>query len=167
MMAGPTGFLDNVNRSFDRAAAFTSFPQGLLDEIKAGNSLYRFEFPLRHDDGSIAVVQAWRAEHSHHKLPVKGGIRYSPDVNEDEVMALASLMTYKCAIVDVPFGGAKGAVQIDPQQAARRRSSNASRAATRTSWSRRTSSALASTCRRRTTAPASARWRGSSTPTRR
>ena len=56
-MSGPTGFLDNVNRSFDRAAAFTGFPQGLLDEIKAGNSLYRFEFPLRHDDGSITVVQ--------------------------------------------------------------------------------------------------------------
>ena len=115
-MTGPTGFLDNVNRSFDRAAAFTTYPQGLLDEIKAGNSLYRFEFPLRHNDGSITVVQAWRAEHSHHKLPVKGGIRYSADVNEDEVMALASLMTWKCAIVDVPFGGAKGAVQIDPQK---------------------------------------------------
>ena len=115
-MSEATGFLDNVNRSFDRAAAYTSFPQGLLDEIKAGNSLYRFEFPLRHDDGSITVVQAWRAEHSHHKLPVKGGIRYSADVNEDEVMALASLMTWKCAIVDVPFGGAKGAVQVDPKK---------------------------------------------------
>jgi glutamate dehydrogenase (NAD(P)+) len=111
-----TGFLDNVNRSFDRAAAFSGLDQGLLDEIKAGNSLYRFEFPLRHSDGSLTVVQAWRAEHSHHKLPVKGGIRYSADVNEDEVMALASLMTWKCAIVDVPFGGAKGAVQIDPKK---------------------------------------------------
>jgi len=115
-MSSSTGFLDNVNRSFDRAAAFTTFPQGLLDEIKAGNSLYRFEFPLQHDDGSITVVQAWRAEHSHHKMPVKGGIRYSADVNEDEVMALASLMTWKCAIVDVPFGGAKGAVQVDPRK---------------------------------------------------
>ena len=110
-----TGFLDNVNRAFDKAARFTGFSQGLLDELKAGNSLYRFEFPLRHPDGSITVVNAWRAEHSHHKLPCKGGIRYSPDVNEDEVMALASLMTWKCAIVDVPFGGAKGAVKIDPK----------------------------------------------------
>jgi glutamate dehydrogenase (NAD(P)+) len=110
-----TGFLDSVNHAFDKAARFTDLPQGLLDELKAGNSLYRFEFPLRHPDGSIAVVHAWRAEHSHHKLPCKGGIRYSPDVNEDEVMALASLMTWKCAIVDVPFGGAKGAVKIDPR----------------------------------------------------
>ena len=115
-MSSPSGFLDNVNRCFDRAAAFSGYSQGLLDEIKAGNSLYRFEFPLRHADGSITVVQAWRAEHSHHKLPVKGGIRYSADVDEDEVMALASLMTWKCAIVDVPFGGAKGAVQVDPKK---------------------------------------------------
>jgi glutamate dehydrogenase (NAD(P)+) len=111
-----TGFLANVNSAFDRAAAFSGLDAGLLEELKAGNSLYRFEFPLRHSDGSISVVQAWRAEHSHHKLPVKGGIRYSADVNEDEVMALASLMTWKCAIVDVPFGGAKGAVQVDPKK---------------------------------------------------
>ena len=88
-------------------------PAGLLDQIKRCNSLYRFDFPVRQLDGTIEVVRAWRAEHSHHKLPVKGGIRYSPDVDEDEVMALAALMTYKCAIVDIPFGGAKGAIQVD------------------------------------------------------
>ncbi len=106
-------FFDQVNRNFDKAAAFLKYPQGLLDQIKICNSVYHITFPLKKDDGSIVTIHAWRAEHSHHKLPVKGGIRYSPLANEDEVMALAALMTYKCAIVDVPFGGAKGAIKID------------------------------------------------------
>jgi glutamate dehydrogenase (NAD(P)+) len=87
----------------------------LLDQIRCCNSVYRFDFPLRRQDGTIEVIHAWRAEHSHHKMPVKGGIRYSPEVYEEEVMALAALMTYKCAIVDVPFGGAKGGIKIEPK----------------------------------------------------
>ncbi len=106
-------FFEQVNRNFDKAAAYTKHPQGLLQQIKICNSVYHVTFPLKRDDGSIEAIDAWRAEHSHHKLPVKGGIRYSPNADEDEVMALAALMTYKCAIVDVPFGGAKGAIKIE------------------------------------------------------
>lgn len=105
-------FLASVNYYFDRAASMTQYPQGLLSQIKACNSIYSFRFPVRTEDG-FEVINAWRAQHSHHKLPVKGGIRFSEHANEDEVVALATLMTYKCAIVDVPFGGAKGAVKIN------------------------------------------------------
>src|SRR3954447_9619337 len=114
-MANKISFFEQVNRNFERAAAYTKHKdeRGLLDTIKACNSVYHFTFPLQRDNGEVEVIDAWRAEHSHHKLPTKGGIRYSLDVDEDEVMALAALMTYKCAVVDVPFGGAKGGIKID------------------------------------------------------
>jgi len=109
-----SNFFDNVSIYFDQAASFTEYPKGLLDQIKVCNSVYSFKFPVRTSSG-YEVISGWRAQHSHHKLPVKGGIRYSEDANEDEVKALAALMTYKCAVMDVPFGGAKGAVKINPK----------------------------------------------------
>jgi glutamate dehydrogenase (NAD(P)+) len=108
-------FFQSVERSFDKAAKFTKFDQGILEQIKACNSVLQIRFPLKRDDGSIEVIEAYRVQHSHHKAPCKGGIRFSDEVNQDEVMALASLMTYKCAIVNVPFGGGKGGIKINPR----------------------------------------------------
>lgn len=105
-------FFEQVNRSFDQAAALTKHDPRMLSQIRECNAVYHFTFPVKRDDASIEVVHGWRAEHSHHKLPTKGGIRYSYMVSEDEVKALAALMTYKCAIVDAPFGGAKGGIKI-------------------------------------------------------
>ena len=115
-MTADLSFFDQVNKNFDRAAALTDHPPGLLEQIKSVNSVIHFTFPLIRDDGSLKVIHAWRAEHSQHKLPTKGGIRYAANVNEDEVMALSALMTYKCAIVNVPFGGAKGGVKISAHE---------------------------------------------------
>ncbi|MFT4603875.1 MAG: glutamate dehydrogenase (NAD(P)+) [Rhodothermales bacterium] len=112
-MSSHISFLRQVYRMYEKAGTHTKHSAGLLAQIRICNGVYAMEFPLKRDDGSIGVVKAWRAEHSHHKLPVKGGIRFAPNVNEDEVIALATLMTIKCAIVDVPFGGAKGGVKIN------------------------------------------------------
>jgi glutamate dehydrogenase (NAD(P)+) len=108
-------FSQCVSYYFDKAAPFTDCPEGLLEQIKACNSIYRVNFPVKWGK-EVRVIEAYRVQHSHHRMPTKGGIRYSIQVDQDEVMALAALMTYKCAIVDVPFGGAKGGIKISPRQ---------------------------------------------------
>lgn len=108
-------FFDNVIRSFDKAAKFTKWDPGILEQIKACNAVYRMRYPVKLDNGGIEVIEAYRVQHSQHKTPCKGGIRFAAEVNQDEVMALAALMTYKCAIVNVPFGGAKGGIKINPK----------------------------------------------------
>jgi glutamate dehydrogenase (NAD(P)+) len=88
----------------------------MVKQIMACNSVLRVSFPIQRDDGTVEVVRAYRAQHSHHRTPCKGGIRYADAVDLQEVEALASLMTFKCAVVNVPFGGAKGGIAIDPQK---------------------------------------------------
>ncbi len=105
-----------VQMNFDEAAKHVNVAPGVLEVIRACNALVRVNFPLRRDNGEIEVIRGYRAQHSHHRLPCKGGIRFSDEVDLQEVEALASLMTYKCAVVDVPFGGAKGGISIDPKQ---------------------------------------------------
>ena len=115
-MSVGASFLDQVDRAFERAASFTGHDPTLLANIKACKNLFYTSFPIKRDDGRIEVMHAWRAEHSHHKLPCKGGLRYAETVDAEEVQALAALMTYKCALVDVPFGGAKGGIRINPKR---------------------------------------------------
>lgn len=107
-------FYESVQQNFDKAAIHTGLPKGLLEQIKVCNAVYQMRFPVKIGN-EFQVIEAYRVQHSHHRMPTKGGIRYSSMVNQDEVMALAALMTYKCAIVDVPFGGAKGGIRISPR----------------------------------------------------
>src|SRR5690606_27525659 len=113
MMKRDYNLFNEVSGFVDEAASYTNHPKGLIDQIKACNSVYQFSFPLRRDDGEYEVIDGFRVQHSHHKLPVKGGIRFSTEVEVTEVMGLSALMSFKCALVDVPFGGAKGGINID------------------------------------------------------
>src|SRR5437899_6166621 len=105
-----------VSKQFDRAAQYLKIHALLIAKIKACNNVYSFQFPVRVGGDKYEIFEGWRAEHSQHKKPVKGGIRFSELVNQDESMALAALMTYKCAIVDVPFGGSKGGIRFNPKK---------------------------------------------------
>lgn len=106
-------FRDSVDIMFNRAAAMLDMPNGMAEKIRVANSTYivRFGVKLR---GEIKTFTGYRSVHSEHMEPVKGGIRFAPNVNQDEVEALAALMTYKCALVEVPYGGSKGGLCINP-----------------------------------------------------
>jgi len=134
-------FLESVLHNFNKAAALTSLSEPQIGtlanhrelvrkktkflpkaNIRKCAALLRIKFPVRVNinektgEYDTMIVEGFRVQHSHHRLPCKGGIRYSEHVDQEEVMALASLMTYKCAIVDVPFGGAKGGIKINPRE---------------------------------------------------
>ncbi|NDW54650.1 Glu/Leu/Phe/Val dehydrogenase [Aliiroseovarius sp. PrR006] len=109
-----SSFLHSVEANFDRAFQHLDLSPGLTERIKATNSIYRVSFGVRLR-GEFISFTGWRAVHSEQNEPVKGGIRYAPDANGDEVEALAALMTLKNALSGVPFGGSKGALCIDPR----------------------------------------------------
>jgi glutamate dehydrogenase (NAD(P)+) len=111
---GESGFRDSVDRMFDRAAARLDLPPGLAEKIRVCNATYTVRFGVRLR-GEIRTFTGYRSVHSEHMEPVKGGIRYALSINQDEVEALAALMTYKCALVETPFGGSKGGLCIDPR----------------------------------------------------
>jgi len=108
-------FLEQVKLFFNSAASKTGIDPQYLKFIQSCNSVVRFNIPLRRDNGDLDTVTCYRAQHSTHKLPCKGGTRYSDHVDLQEVEALACLMTFKLAIADIPFGGGKGGIKIDPR----------------------------------------------------
>lgn len=112
---GEPSFRQSVDLMFNRAAALMDLPPGLEEKIRVCNATYTVRFGVRLR-GEIRTFTGYRSVHSEHFEPAKGGIRYAPNVNQDEVEALASLMTYKCALVEAPFGGSKGGLCIDPRQ---------------------------------------------------
>ncbi|SDD26089.1 glutamate dehydrogenase (NAD(P)+) [Paracoccus isoporae] len=107
-------FRESVDRMFSHAASLMKLPPGLEEKIRVCNSTYTVRFGVRLR-GAIHTFTGYRSVHSEHMEPVKGGIRYAMSVNQDEVEALAALMTYKCALVEVPFGGSKGGLRINPR----------------------------------------------------
>ncbi len=107
-------FRESTNIMFNRAVRLMDLPPGLVEKIKVCNATYTVRFGVRLR-GDIHTFTGYRSVHSEHMEPVKGGIRFAMSVNQDEVEALAALMTYKCALVDAPFGGSKGGLCIDPR----------------------------------------------------
>ncbi len=108
-------FRQSVDLMFNRAVALMDLPPGLEEKIRVCNATYTVRFGVRLR-GEIQTFTGYRSVHSEHMEPVKGGIRYAPEVHQDEVEALAALMTYKCALVETPFGGSKGGLRIDPRK---------------------------------------------------
>ncbi|MFL2937732.1 MAG: Glu/Leu/Phe/Val family dehydrogenase [Opitutales bacterium] len=110
-----TTFLESVDLCFDRAANALNLPDGLAQQIRTCNAICEIKFGVELR-GGYEIFTGWRATHSEHALPAKGGIRYAPFCDQQEVEALAALMTYKCSIVNVPYAGSKGALKVDPKK---------------------------------------------------
>jgi len=112
----PISTFENTMKQFDQAAAKLKIDKGLLEFIKYPRKSTIVKLPVRMDDGSFQMFTGYRVQHSIVRGPAKGGIRYHPDVSLDEVQALAAWMTWKCAVVNIPFGGGKGGIICDPSK---------------------------------------------------
>ena len=120
--ADEPNFFEQTNQYFDQAANYIMknkpgfVTKDLLEFIKVPKVVLKVNIPLRKDDGSLEMISGYRVQHSFHRCPCKGGVRYHADVDQQEVEALAALMTYKCACCDIPFGGGKGGVKVNPRR---------------------------------------------------
>ena len=108
-------FLNSTNKLFDQALSYTEISPDLATRIRVSNSTYTINFGVKLRK-EIHTFTGWRSVHSEHFEPAKGGIRYDINASQEEVEALAALMTYKCAIIEVPYGGSKGALKINPKE---------------------------------------------------
>src|SRR5437764_6083086 len=113
-MTGALTSFEMVNRYFDEAADLVRLKDEFYDVLKTSYREIAVQVPVRMDDGELRVFKGYRVQHNGARGPYKGGIRYHPSADLDEVRALASLMTWKTALMDLPFGGAKGGVTVDP-----------------------------------------------------
>ena len=111
--------LDVVHKQFDRAAEHIDIDPGIRELMKTGQREFVVHFPVRMDDGSVRVFEGYRVQHSISRGPAKGGVRFHPEVDLESMRALAALMSWKCALMSLPFGGAKGGVRCDPKTLSR------------------------------------------------
>lgn len=105
-----------VEAFFDKAANHTDISKDRLDFYKKSESLVKLHLTLKRDNGLVETIPAYRCQHKTHKLPCKGGTRFASNVTIEEVEALACLMTLKCAVVSLPYGGAKGGICFNPKK---------------------------------------------------
>ncbi|HEY5521001.1 MAG TPA: Glu/Leu/Phe/Val dehydrogenase [Candidatus Limnocylindrales bacterium] len=116
-----------AQQQFDNAAERLNLDPGLRQVLREPRRELHVHFPVKMDDGSVKVFEGYRVQHNLSRGPAKGGIRYHQDVSIDEVKALAMWMTWKCAVVGIPYGGGKGGVIVDPKKLSRRELENLSR----------------------------------------
>ncbi|WP_293032517.1 glutamate dehydrogenase GdhB [Natronococcus sp.] len=111
--------VETARRQLERAAAHLEVDEGVVERLRHPTDVYRVTIPLERDDGTTEMFTGYRAHHDSVRGPYKGGLRYHPGVTEDECVGLSMWMTWKCAVMDLPFGGAKGGVVVNPKELSR------------------------------------------------